>query len=56
MILGKMKLDKHLDPDIFNVFVWGKVYEQYAKKFLKPEQIDFIDVSQIPGYEAPPLE
>ena len=56
MILGKMKLDQHLDPDIFNVFVWGKVYEQYAKKFLKPEQIDFIDVSQIPGYEAPPVE
>jgi len=55
MILGKMKLDQHLDPDIFNVFVWEKVYEDYAKKFLKPEQIDFIDVTKIPGYEVRPL-
>lgn len=54
-ILGKMKLDQHVDPDLFNIFIWEKVYEKYAKEFLDPEQIDEFDVTKIPGYEAPPL-
>jgi len=49
-ILGKMKLDNHIDPEIFNVFVREKVYLQYAKEFLTPEQIDEVDHTQIPGY------
>jgi hypothetical protein len=53
-ILGKLKLNNHIDPDIFNIFIWGKVYESYAKKFLDPDQIDDVDVTQIPGYEPAP--
>lgn len=53
-ILGKMKLGQHVDSDLFNIFIWEKVYLKYAEKFLNPEQIDEVDVSQIPGYEPPP--
>jgi HD-GYP domain-containing protein (c-di-GMP phosphodiesterase class II) len=53
-ILGKFKLNGHIDPDLFDVFMWGKVYEKYAKEFLSPEQIDVVDVTGIPGYHPPP--
>jgi HD-GYP domain-containing protein (c-di-GMP phosphodiesterase class II) len=52
-ILGKMKLNGHIDPDLFDIFVWEKVYEEYAQKFLDDQQIDPVDVTQIPGYQAP---
>ncbi len=51
-ILGKMKLDNHVDPDLFDVFVREKVYLRYAQQFLEPEQIDEVDESLIPGYVA----
>lgn len=53
-ILGKFKLNGHVDPDLFDVFMWEKVYERYAREFLDPEQIDVVDVAAIPGYQAPP--
>lgn len=53
-ILGKMKLGNHIDPDLFNIFVWKKVYAEYAEKFLDQSQIDEIDLSKIPGYTPPP--
>ncbi len=51
-ILGKMKLDNHIDPDIFDIFVREKVYLQYAKAFLPESQIDEVDHAQIPGYSG----
>ncbi|MFT5401048.1 MAG: HD-GYP domain-containing protein (c-di-GMP phosphodiesterase class II), partial [Gammaproteobacteria bacterium] len=51
-IMGFMKKDQHIDPDIFDIFIKNKVYLQYAEEFLDPEQIDNIDVSLIPGYQA----
>jgi len=51
-ILGRMKLDNHIDPDLFDVFVREKVYLEYARAHLKPEQIDVVDESAIPGYPA----
>ncbi|MES0327468.1 MAG: HD domain-containing phosphohydrolase [Gammaproteobacteria bacterium] len=50
-ILGFMKKDGHVDPDIFDVFVKEKVYMRYAEEFLPKEQVDEIDESKIPGYE-----
>ncbi|HIE01727.1 MAG TPA: GAF domain-containing protein [Thiotrichaceae bacterium] len=44
-ILERMKEDKHIDPDLFDVFIREKVYLQYAKVFLTPEQIDEVDVT-----------
>jgi HD-GYP domain-containing protein (c-di-GMP phosphodiesterase class II) len=49
-ILGKFKQNGHIDPDLFDVFIREKVYLAYAKQFLKPEQIDEVDESKIPGY------
>ena len=53
-ILGKFKLNGHIDPDLFDIFMWEKVYENYARQFLDPDQIDEVDVSRIPGYVPPP--
>jgi len=53
-ILGKMKLGHHVDPDLFDIFIWEKVYEEYAVKFLDKSQIDLVDISRIPGYNPPP--
>jgi len=49
-ILGKMKMENHIDPDIFDLFIRQKIYLQYAREFLEPEQIDDVDESRIPGY------
>ncbi|MGH8758427.1 MAG: HD domain-containing phosphohydrolase [Burkholderiales bacterium] len=49
-ILGKFKLNGHIDPDLFDVFMQKKVYLKYAERFLDPEQIDQVDVSTVPGY------
>ena len=49
-ILGKFKVNGHIDPDLFDVFIRDKVYLAYAKQFLSPEQIDDVDESKIPGY------
>lgn len=53
-ILGKFKLNGHVDPDLFDVFMWEKVYEKYAKEFLAPDQIDEVDLASVPGYVPPP--
>lgn len=55
-ILGKMKLGHHVDPDLFDIFIWEKVYEEYAQKFMDPSQIDAVDLSKIPGYQPPPAD
>ena len=55
-ILGKFKLNGHIDPDLFDIFIWERVYEKYARQFLEPEQIDEVDVTRIPGYIPPPTQ
>ena len=50
-IMGFMKQDSHIDPDIFDIFIRERVYLDYAEEFLDPEQIDEIDEFEIPGYE-----
>ena len=53
-ILGRFKVDGHIDPDLFDVFMWEKVYLRYALQCLDPQQIDEIDTAKIPGYINPP--
>jgi HD-GYP domain-containing protein (c-di-GMP phosphodiesterase class II) len=48
-ILGRFKLNGHIDPDLFDIFIRDKVYLRYAEQFLDPEQIDEVDLSLIPG-------
>ena len=53
-IMGFMKKDRHIDPDLFDIFIRERVYLDYAEEFLDPEQIDEIVESEIPGYEPRP--
>jgi HD-GYP domain-containing protein (c-di-GMP phosphodiesterase class II) len=53
-ILGKFKLGGHIDPDLFDVFMWEKVYQKYAEQCMDRHQIDDVDLSRVPGYIAPP--
>lgn len=51
-ILGKFRLNGHIDPELFDVFIRQRVYLKYAEQFLDPEQIDAVDETAIPGYAA----
>ncbi len=44
-IMRFMVKDNHIDPDLFRLFVESGVYLEYAKKFLKPDQIDEVDIT-----------
>ena len=49
-IMGFMKNDNHIDPDLFEIFIKNRVYMDYAEEFLDMSQIDEIDEALIPGY------
>ncbi len=49
-ILGRMRVNNHVDPDLFDIFIRRKVYQRYAEMFLDKEQIDVVNESKIPGY------
>lgn len=51
-IMGFFKLEHHIDPDLFDVFIREKVYLDYAQRYLAPDQIDTIDESKIPGFAS----
>uniref|UniRef100_A0A1S7LI14 Metal dependent phosphohydrolase n=1 Tax=Magnetococcus massalia (strain MO-1) TaxID=451514 RepID=A0A1S7LI14_MAGMO len=51
-ILGFMKKDQHIDAELFKIFIDKKIYLAYAEQYLDPKQIDDVDHSKIPGYEA----
>ena len=51
-ILGNFRLNGHIDPDLFDIFVRKKIYLRYAEQFLDPDQIDEVDESKIPGFAA----
>lgn len=44
-IMQFMVRDRHIDPDLFRLFIQSGVYKEYAKQFLKPEQIDDVELS-----------
>ncbi|MDA0218343.1 MAG: PAS-domain containing protein [Proteobacteria bacterium] len=48
-IMTFMKRDNHIDPDLFDLFIESGVYLDYAHRFLRPEQIDAIDVDAVLG-------
>jgi HD-GYP domain-containing protein (c-di-GMP phosphodiesterase class II) len=45
-IMFFMKEDSHIDSDLFNLFLTSGVYKTYAKKYLRPEQLDEVDISK----------
>ena len=50
-IMGFMRKDRHIDPELFALFLTSGVYRAYAERFLPPDQIDEVDVA---AYVAAP--
>ncbi|WP_024298579.1 HD domain-containing phosphohydrolase [Methylomicrobium lacus] len=44
-ILHDMKLKRHIDPDLFDLFLTSGTYRKFAELFLEPGQIDDVDIS-----------
>jgi len=44
-IMGFMRNDQHIDPDLFDLFLTSGVYKRYADRFLSHEQVDDIDIA-----------
>ncbi len=44
-IMVRMRDEQHIDPDLFELFLRSGVYRDYADKFLRPEQIDQVDLA-----------
>ena len=42
-IMSFMRNDYHFDPDLFDIFVKEGVFEDYAKKYVNPKQIDEVE-------------
>jgi len=60
-IMGAMKADNHLDPDLFDLFITSGVYRSYAARFLPAELIDDVDEARLLAispkpFDLPPLE
>lgn len=44
-ILSFMVKDKHLDEDVFKMFLKSGIYKTYAQKYLEKEQIDEVNIN-----------
>ncbi|MFZ6873524.1 HD domain-containing phosphohydrolase [Undibacterium sp. Di27W] len=44
-IMGFMKKDLHIDPELFTLFLRSGVYLEYGKMFMQKEQIDAVDIT-----------
>ena len=45
-ILSFMKKDEHIDADLFELFLTSGIWKSYGEQYLKPEQIDAVDIQQ----------
>jgi len=50
-ILGFMREDNHIDPDLFQLFIDKKIFQAYADEYMNPEQIDKVDIKKLPGHQ-----
>ena len=55
-IMGFMKKDNHLDPEIFDHFVRSGLYRKYGEKFLPPELLDGVDEQALLAIQPKPVE
>lgn len=55
-IMGLMKRDNHLDPDLFDHFVRSGVYREYAERFLPPALVDAVDEAALLALEPRAFE
>lgn len=48
-ILYQYKLDRHIDGELFDIFLTSGAYRRYAERHLKPEQLDEVDITKYLG-------
>jgi HD-GYP domain-containing protein (c-di-GMP phosphodiesterase class II) len=53
-IMGFMKRDNHLDPQLFDLFVTSGIYRSYAEKYLPPALIDDVDEAALLSTQPKP--
>lgn len=46
-IMGVMKSERHLDPDLLDIFLKAGIWRRYAQQYLAPEQIDEPDIQAV---------
>lgn len=51
-ILAQLKENDHIDPDLFDLFLTSGLYRRYGERYLKPEQMDEIDIAAYIGKRA----
>ncbi len=55
-IMGFMKKDNHLDPELFDLFVRRGVYRDFARRYLDPSLIDEVDEEALLQITPKPFE
>ncbi len=45
-IMSFMVKDQHIDPDLWELFLSSGVWKDYAEQYLRPDQIDPVDISK----------
>jgi len=53
-IMARMRSEQHIDPDLFELFLRSGVYREFAQRYLRPEQIDAVDIADYLETQAPP--
>jgi len=51
-IMRRMVDEQHIDADLFALFLRSGVYLEYSMKYLKPEQLDDVDVDALLGNKS----
>ncbi|HTJ95070.1 MAG TPA: HD domain-containing phosphohydrolase, partial [Pararobbsia sp.] len=46
-IMGKMKQEHHLDPQLLDLFLESGVWREYAQRYLSADQIDEPDIAAV---------
>jgi len=45
-IMSFMRNDKHIDAKLFDLFLASGVYREFAEKYVRPDQIDAVDIAK----------
>jgi HD-GYP domain-containing protein (c-di-GMP phosphodiesterase class II) len=48
-ILYRFKQDKHIDPVLFDLFLTSGIYRRYGERYLRPAQLDEVEISRYLG-------
>jgi len=51
-IMGVMKRERHLDPDLLDLFLTAEVWRDYARQYMKPELVDEPDIAAVLAIEV----